>query len=91
MLELVAKNSNLIGIVGVILLLIAYGFLNVHKMSAKSMSYQLLNFFGAFFILISLFYHWNTPAVLIEVAWMIISLVGIYNVLRIRYLNHSQK
>ena len=82
---------DVVGIFGVFLLLTAYALLNTNKLSAHSIRYQLLNFFGAGFILFSLFFNWNTSAVLIEVAWMLISMIGIYNIVRKRkhYLRKS--
>ena len=75
---------DVVGIFGVLLLLIAYGLLNTNKLSAHSIKYQVLNFSGAGGILFSLFFDWNTSAVVIEIAWMLISLIGIYNIIRKR-------
>lgn len=79
MFDFLEAISNPIGIIGVILILIGYYLLNTHRMTAKSLSFQLLNFIGAWFILYSLFFHWNLASVLIEAAWILISLVGIYD------------
>lgn len=78
------KASDIVGLLGVILLLIAYYFLNVNKLSALSLIYQLLNLIGSGLILFSLMFDWNLSAVVIEVSWMLISLIGIY---RIYYRN----
>ncbi|HEX4044127.1 MAG TPA: hypothetical protein VHZ76_00495 [Gammaproteobacteria bacterium] len=83
-LEIIPLVAKSIGIVGVILLLIAYYLLNINKLSAFSLTYQVLNLLGALFILISLFYEWNTAAVLIESAWILISLVGIRRALKLK-------
>jgi uncharacterized membrane protein len=74
--------SDVIGVVGVILLLTAYYCLNTNRTSAFSFKYQLVNFIGALLILISLFFKWNTAAAIIEVAWMLISIVGMRRALR---------
>ncbi|MCW5583957.1 MAG: hypothetical protein KIT56_08815 [Gammaproteobacteria bacterium] len=79
-MDWLAKLSNVIGIAGVILLLIAYLLLNMNKMSAHSISYQLYNFFGALFIIFSLMFHFNLASFLIEMAWIVISLIGIYRI-----------
>ena len=73
--------ANYVGMVGVILILIAYLFLSTGRWIADSMLYQLLNFTGAWLILFSLFFHWNLSSVVIEIAWIIISVVGIYRVI----------
>ncbi len=80
MYELLLKISDPIGIIGVILILIAYYLLSVGRWVADSFIYQFLNFIGAWMILFSLYFHWNTASVLIEVAWIVISLIGMYRV-----------
>lgn len=77
-----AEYANTIGIIGVIITLAAYYFLNVNKLSPTSMSYLLMNLIGSCFILFSLFYAWNLASGLIESAWIIISLIGIYRAKR---------
>lgn len=69
--------SNAIGILGVILLLIAYFLLQVDKILSSDYIYTGLNLVGSLLILYSLFYAWNLPAVIIETAWAIISIIGI--------------
>lgn len=80
MYELLEKLSDPVGIAGVIVILIAYYYLSVGRWLANSFKYQFLNFLGAWLILFSLYFHWNTSSVLIEVAWIIISLIGIYRI-----------
>ena len=80
--ELIAKSADTVGIIGVILLLVAYYLLNINKMTALNLNYQLLNFFGAVFILFSLIFNWNLASALIETAWVLISLLGIYRAMR---------
>ncbi len=72
--------SDPIGIIGVILILIAYYLLSVGRWIADSFIYQFLNFIGAWMILFSLYFHWNTASVVIEIAWIIISMLGMYRV-----------
>jgi SNF family Na+-dependent transporter len=76
MYDILLTLSDPVGIVGVILILIAYYYLSVGGWIAKSMKFQLMNFFGAWLILFSLYFHWNTASVTIEIAWIIISIVG---------------
>lgn len=74
--------SDPVGMIGVILILIAYYYLSIGRMIADSMLFQFLNFLGAWLILYSLFFHWNLSSVVIEVAWVIISMIGMYRCLR---------
>ncbi len=78
MYDILLKLSDPVGILGVILILIAYYYLSVGRWIADSMRFQFLNFLGAWLILYSLYFHWNLSSVLIEVAWIIISMIGMY-------------
>lgn len=67
---------NLIGIIGVGLVLLAYFMLQANRLSSRSKTFSLLNLTGGSMILFSLFFEWNTPSVVIEVVWILISLYG---------------
>lgn len=84
MLEMLGSLSDYIGLVGVVLILIGYFFINTGRLTSKSLAYLALNFFGAWLILFSLLFHWNLASVIIECAWIIISLVGFYRLYRSR-------
>lgn len=70
--------ADIIGIIGVILVLAAYYFLNINRIRPIHMSYLLMNFIGSCLILFSLMFTWNLSSVIIEIAWILISLIGIY-------------
>jgi hypothetical protein len=76
-----ASFSDAIGIIGVSFVLTAFFLLNTNKLTALMLRYQLLNFFGSWMILFSLLYHWNLASVLIEIAWISISMIGIVRAL----------
>lgn len=78
--EWLAKSSDYIGIIGVTILLIAYFQLSTNRISSQSMHYQLFNFIGASCILFSLMFNFNLSSFVIELAWIIISLIGIYKI-----------
>ncbi len=80
--EVLRSLSDWVGITGVIFILIAYLFLSTGRWIADSFVYQILNFFGAWLILFSLYFHWNLSSVVIEIAWVAISLLGIYRVVK---------
>ena len=82
MYEFFVNIADLIGIVGVILLLIAYFAISTGKLSSNHMSYQILNFIAAWLILFSLYFHWNTPSVIIEFCWILISVLGMIRIIR---------
>lgn len=68
---------DILGGLGVILTLIAYFLLQLNLLSQETRSFSLLNCVGSALILFSLFYHWNASSVVIEVAWLLISLYGL--------------
>jgi hypothetical protein len=68
---------EIIGILGVIVIIIAYILLQVEKMDAKDLGFSVLNTLGAFLIIISLLYDWNLASFIMESTWMMISLYGI--------------
>lgn len=72
--------SDMVGLFGVLLILIAYYFLSLEKWEAQTYRYQIFNFFGAAGILYSLFFQWNLSSAVIEIAWMIIGVMGMYHI-----------
>lgn len=82
--SLFEEFSNHVGIVGVILTLMAFYLINMNKVTSKSLSYQWLNLVGSILLLYSLIFHWNLASVLIEIAWISISLLGLYRALKFR-------
>ncbi|MCH2037420.1 MAG: hypothetical protein MK137_02365 [Rickettsiales bacterium] len=75
---------NAIGILGVMLILLAYALSQMEKISSKDYTYQFLNLFGAIFIMLSLIVSWNLPTFIIEICWFSISVYGIYKIRRRR-------
>ena len=72
---------DFIGNIGVVLLMVAYLLLQLNKLSA-GLSYSILNVVGASLIVVSLLANFNLSAFIIEVFWILISLIGIYRNLR---------
>ena len=67
-----------IGLFGVALILIAYGLLQLEKIDPKSVGYSALNFIGAVLILVSLYFAFNLASFIIEIAWLLISGLGLW-------------
>ena len=79
---------NLIGLLGVSFILGYYFLLQTGKIMANSLSFSCANFLGSCLLLISLWFNWNLPTVIIETAWTFISLYGIYRALISRVSDH---
>ncbi len=75
---------DLIGNIGVALMVIAYLMLQLGKLSSSAVSYSLLNAAGALLVITSLVFHFNLSAFLMEVFWFFISLIGLSKPLFIR-------
>jgi membrane-bound ClpP family serine protease len=73
------KFANILGVIGVFMVLLAYVLLQVGKMKSAWVSYSLLNLIGSGLILISLYFYWNLASGVIEIAWFLISLYGLIN------------
>jgi len=75
---------DIVGIMGVLLILSAYFLLQIGQMKVDFFSYSFLNFIGSIMILFSLSFNWNLAAALIEGCWALISAYGIYKALFVK-------
>ena len=75
---------DLVGNVGVALIVFAYLALQIERVSPRDLSYSVLNAVGAGLILVSLSSDFNLSAAIIEVFWIGISLIGIFKAARAR-------
>jgi len=73
---------DLLGLLGVSLILGSYLLLQLGKCDAESLRFSIANFTGSTLLLISLCFSWNLASVVIEIAWMFISVYGIFKCLR---------
>ncbi len=78
--------SNFIGIIGVLMVLIAYFLSQTGTLSIDSFKYLSFNLIGSSLITFSLCFHWNLSSFLVELAWSTISLIGLIKVLRNRIM-----
>jgi len=75
---------DLAGNIGVLMMVIAYLLLQLEKLSSSAVSYLLLNATGALLVIVSLIFHFNLSAFLMEVFWLLISLFGLAKPLFVR-------
>ena len=81
MVVLITMNfhlSDLVGFIGVLLIVIAYLLLQLDKLPSSSPKYSLLNAGGALLIIVSLIFAFNLSAFIVEVFWFLISLLGLW-------------
>jgi len=79
---LISRFPDMVGIFGVLLTLIAYYYLNTGKWTSENLKYVLYNLIGSCCLMFSLMYTWNLASVLIEIAWISISCIGLFRYLR---------
>ena len=68
---------DLVGNLGVFLVVLAFYLLQTERLNSRDIRYSLLNLTGAILLLISLLVNWNLSSVIIELFWIAISLIGI--------------
>lgn len=69
---------NIIGLAGVLAILVGYFLLQRGKVTSHEPRYLWMNFLGSLAVLISLFFHWNAPAFVMELAWVLISAYSLF-------------
>jgi|TARA_R110000851_G_scaffold296382_1_gene451503 hypothetical protein len=78
--------SDIIGLVGVALLIVTYAMLQLDKIDPKGFWYSFNNFIVAILVTVSLVYTPNLASLVIEFFWFIISVYGM-----VMYYNRQQK
>jgi hypothetical protein len=80
---------DLVGFIGVLLIVVAYLLLQLDKLPSSSPKYSLLNAGGALLIIVSLSFAFNLSAFVVEVFWFLISVFGLGRSLV--YRKHSRR
>jgi len=81
---------NFIGNPGVFLIIFSYLLLQLKKIDSSGIPYSLINLFGALFVIILLIENFNMSAFVLEVFWVAISFVGVYNFFKNNHLSESK-
>ena len=68
---------DLLGTLGVALILLAYLLLQIDKLKSSDLLFSLMNAAGSGLILLSLYFDFNFPSFLVEGVWLVISTIGI--------------
>lgn len=73
---------DLIGNLGVFAILATYLALQMGRLDPRRITYSALNAIGAAFITISLLFEFNLSAFVVEVAWVLVSIYGMFRALK---------
>jgi hypothetical protein len=68
---------DLVGNLGVLIILACYLLVQLERMSIQNPGYSILNALGAVLILVSLLQNFNLSSFVIEIAWLAISVLGL--------------
>jgi len=78
---------DVIGVLGVTMIVSVYLLLQLGRLSSQSLLYSVLNGLGAALVLFSLYFEFNLSAVVIELFWLGISVLGVILALRRRAID----
>jgi hypothetical protein len=70
--------ADAIGMLGTLLVLVAYYLLQLEYTDPRGLAYNMINFLGAVFLLVSLYFNFNLASVVMEVFWIGASLIGLW-------------
>jgi len=73
---------DIIGWIGSVEVILAYGLISFHKITAKSWWYQLLNLSGGFFLIINTYYYGAYPSAVVNVVWIVIAIGALTQIYR---------
>jgi hypothetical protein len=73
---------DIIGWVGTLLVLLAYYLVSSEKLKPTGNEYNLINFFGALFIGINVFFNQAWPAVALNIVWGGVAVISLVKNLR---------
>jgi hypothetical protein len=76
--------TDAVGMLGTLLVVLAFFLLQLERTDPKGFSYNLLNLLGALFLLFSLCFNFNLASFVIELFWIAASLIGMWRFWRRR-------
>ena len=68
---------DILGTLGVGAIVLTYVLLQLEYLRSPQLIYSLLNAVGSALILVSLYFSFNFPSVIVEIFWLLISLFGV--------------
>ena len=76
---LLGALDEILGLLGAALILLAYAGVQLKKLDPHKHKALLLNLTGAALVLVSLYFEFNLAAALLEGAWVLIALWGLFD------------
>lgn len=73
---------DVLGWVGSVEVILAYGLNSYQRINSKSLTFQLLNLTGAAFLITNTVYYGAFPSAVINVIWVIIAIPAIFRIMK---------
>jgi hypothetical protein len=73
---------DIIGWIGSVCVLTAYGLISSHKLTSKSKLYQWLNIAGSIFLIVNTFFYSAYPSTFVNIVWLFIAIFALINIFR---------
>ena len=89
--HLSTQAYNVIGVTGFVLYMVSYFLLQIGKVKGHGNAYTIMNLTAALLVLISLADSFNLASALIQIAWILISLIGLFRLNLSRRLYSGQR
>ena len=79
----ILQMHNVIGVIGTLAYLVSYFLLQMGTIRAESYTYCLVNMAAASLVMISLMRDFNLASSLIQISWIVISVLGIFRLAKL--------
>jgi len=79
---------DITGWAGSVSVLIAYGLLSTHKLTANSKLYQFLNIFGSACLIVNTIFYSAYPSTFVNIVWLIIAIFALINIFKLKNGKH---
>ena len=80
--------ADIIGMMGTSLVVGAFFLLQLNKVKPTGLNYNVMNLTGALFLLFSLCINFNLASFVIEIFWIIASVIGLMRYVKNKKLSH---
>ncbi|WP_243059132.1 hypothetical protein [Nocardioides sp. SR21] len=75
---------NVVGWLGMLLLISAYGLVTAGRITGTSLPFQLMNLFGGAFLMVNSAYYSAWPSAVLNLVWVVIGTVGLLRSRRVQ-------
>ena len=75
-----AKIIEIMGWVGAIEVLLAYGLISMNKVDSKSLFFQLLNLTGGLMLIVYTLFLKSYASAFVNIVWVLVAVISIYKI-----------